>query len=82
MAESTVKVPGTVLSTGMLPKFRAVAPFFCSTKQLSFFLWSRLRVKERFSFPHQISVALLINSLPVSRGNVVSDGVPKPGRGR
>jgi hypothetical protein len=55
---------------------------FCSMKQLSFFLWSRLRVKGTYSLVHQISVAVLINSKPLSRSNLVADGTPGRGRGR
>jgi hypothetical protein len=43
--------------------------FFCSTKQLSFFL--RLRVKAGRSCPHQFSAALLINSEPLSSATVL-----------
>jgi hypothetical protein len=50
-------------------------------KQLPFFLRSLERAKRIFSFSHPV-LAVLMNSLPVSCGNGVSDETPKPGTGQ
>jgi hypothetical protein len=44
------------------------APFFCSTKQLSFFLWSLERVKgiRQAGLRSQPAMTWLINPLPLS----------------
>src|SRR3989339_107491 len=40
--------------------------FFCSTRQLSFFLYGRDREKSSFSSIHQLYKCQLINSVPLS----------------
>ena len=54
--------------------WRTTAPFFCSTKQLSFFLWSRERVKGtgQAGLRSQSVMTRLINSPPLSLWNSLS----------
>ena len=58
---------------------RTTAPFFCSTKQLSFFWWSRERVKGmgQAGLRRQSVMTRLINSLPLSSATALPLELPE-----